>query len=661
MVGSESLGSLASLGEGECFVSYDPGEEAFGVLHVGESISHQLKQRQKQNFLLGFGIDPELLKLTQEPNHLAAIVKSFILVEQDPHHMESQNEGLQLNDCKVVPVGSTCCVANNRVYPVQSLQRARDILGRYTTSCDIERQQLPFVVAVQADPCEDEQDVRYLGKGISGPSKLLTVLVRDVKSASYFDQETNIQSRGRKVGVKGTYDIWGSSADENSRGSLVLYWDCESSMVSAPLQAPSHTGPIKSYFLLKGSSDSEQIQEVQDFDRKLGVLVELYNCSTGAVDLSNDKKLVSRIDSADWDGFVKAFIDSSGAVTRSQQQRHGDDVSIQKIIRTDRDFTEAFWETVVCDPNATPLQVLRAVRDMSLALHQGTLLPLVSKTNNTFFGEYCRRAIAMEKQRNSEDKTAGLKPEKGMSEQEFRLVGETLENISSDKTKQLVASKLVELGCFVLGAALENRISYHASTSCLETTSQTRTSSPLDQLRRLISLRDTLQLCTTATVLNCPGEILSPILKRSLETSQQKDKQNLSIRGGRVAVNPDRSFPYCVVAVEPSSSWLQDCCKVLPRPVYWRYTCQNGAKLDQFACVQPGTAESLHCTTRLDTNHLKRMMDKVLDLLSKNQTFQNTDIPWYAMRKTKISSPVGDGLEGFEVYKTEVVHLNLQN
>ena len=653
---------FASLEEGECFVNV---EEMFGVFCVGESVFHHLKQHPRQSFLLGFGIDPELLKVTRDRRLLEGIMSSFLCVEQEPHLMDSQYDGMAPNECRAISARGGKCIANNRVYPVQGIQRARDILSSYTASIECEQQKLPLLVAVQADPAEDEQDVLYIGKGVTQDTELFTVQVRDAHKSDLLRsvrELTGVSTNGAsKVCVKGVYDIWGSSADESSRGSLVLYWECDPAAFTGLLQPPQRTTPTRCYFLLRGSSESEQSSLVQGIDSKFRILMELHNCSTGTLDTTGRNRPGSVIDKSDWETVVKAFIYSSGAVKRSEQQSSGD-APVHKIIHSDKDFTEAFWETVVCNDSATILQVMDAVREMSRALHDGTLLPFVSKDNHTFFGEYCRRAIAEEKRRKFETDCADVESKCGMSAREFRLVGDMLENICAKKTQQLVAAKLFELGCFVLGTTMETSLSSHVPAWSFPSRKQEGDSLGDQAAARLVVLRDSLQLCSIAGILNCPSEVTASIVKQSLSRLSSDSGQDVCTVGEITQMKQNRIFPYFVVAADPDSSWIQEVCKALPSPVHWRLrTAVAKGKERQFTFVQPSSVDSLFCTTSIDAGELSRTLDNSQDCPSTATCpILTTSIPLNSVRGSKWNVAFRETFEGLDVFQTEVNTLNLQ-
>jgi len=424
------------LARGEVKVYLDVGRFGCGVARLGKESLHPFdgvnKRSQghvegEQDMFVVFGLDrnivseacgdrgvvKELTRLSvfQEMEAEEKVVfvcsEGWASYEEDGARLLSQVLGkYKLNTENMLPYGST--------------RESRALLAEVMNHVSCENANFPLLVASSGGA--------YVGLAFESTHSYSTIIGETIESgfdnARMNDLAANFFEYGTVSSQHSTmacYDLLGSLGDPSNFICLLATWD-SSRNAHARLLAPPALVPRSSVLALRGSPIAvptgafrQNVSSSFAPDKTLEVL-----CSLSEYAPSNTFSPTENIRQ----GWRNRILDLSESVSQNQKQGitdsspgshdsshdsfnlsgFGDELKVGQDFlksRTDLDFSENFWDTVVLGASNVS-ELFYAIGILAQLLKGGDLLPFIHKSNNTLVGKLCREAIHIhvQKERN---------------------------------------------------------------------------------------------------------------------------------------------------------------------------------------------------------------------------------------------------------------------
>lgn len=445
------------------------------------------------------------------------------------------------------------CTAN--IFPVASLSSAKNILATLSAK---ELFQVPLLVAYE--------DGLYVGQSFAEKEyTLYTALSPCSKSSSSsssscgttdpvaeqepFDSPAgiptldwlsrNLLSSGGMVGsttCRACYDLLGSCTyARGSCVSLIAEWETQRSASATRMLSPPALFSDKAVLIVRGSRESQvddsaaaeegnrNVQVIRNVNQSIKVLETLSKFAPSApIKLLSAQAEDEEYD-ATWNAHVEKFLRSTGTQkSASQPDRRAvvsDGVSDDQSSfaqrkfqgRTDLDFTEQFWESILVQAKSFS-QVVRALQLLIQALTAGSLLPYIHKSNDTLLGKVCRQAIQVH-----------MAKARGLGLDSSSTGARALETYTSAfatpeltiKAQRHVADNLLQLGEYALGREFAFRFEELGVDK--DVLASFASPGHKSQLARFKLLSLTCKLVWTALTFRCPPSQAKALALASLK------------------------------------------------------------------------------------------------------------------------------------------------
>lgn len=601
---------LLSLRDGTCLTDLSSG---LGVYHLGASTSHPLKEAGIINspFYLIFQLDPEVTKLSsdvtfqtellqassRDANEEYVLVKTMGHVDHEPPcFLKSKFTNKQR-------------VIGSRLLPVSGMERARDLLSQYTAAIQSSWKSgnlPPVIIAVNASSSEDNKNRTYIGQGFSlaGPKTYYQTFTCDsLECLRDIEVELSLSSMLSKGDAEicnyACYDLNDKGGDlleeSSSSANLHLCWKSENVSPSRFLGKPLSTQVSLAFLTVKGSSkmdrsSSEVFTADESLDRILSSMLSILDHQAEDFEpyMNNSTEL------KDWVEKVQGFIQSTALLPSKGCDSQTSSIETDLIEEkenlrnqnrltqpAEEDFTETFWLNIVEPSGSSIPKILEALKLVSKAMREGTLVPFVSKTNDTFLGKFCHQAGLISGKKNY---GAIQKDSSSNNISKWNQIANMLETGSAVKSG-LLATKIFEVGMWKAEKDVQcllDRLGIFDSEvkSNLEFFfGKDQGTSLAEQLSRLVCVRDFVQVLSMSKQCQCPVPEMVTLAKQSLDyfLKTYPTRRTIVVKPQKeerksFQFNRERPFPRFVLPIHSTLPWVDSVNSArspLPTPNCW--------------------------------------------------------------------------------------------
>jgi hypothetical protein len=301
----------------------------------------------------------------------------------------------------------------------------------------------------------------------------------------------------------------------------------------------------------EGNRNVQAIQKINQSIRVIKTLSEF--APPGALNLSEANAQLAPA----WEAHIQDFFSSTGnnnianvqnSKPSEQEPEEDQDSAFARRKfqgRTDLDFTERFWESVLVQAKSFS-QVVRALQKLVQALSDGHLLPYIHKSNDTLLGKMCRQAIQRHVakargQAQEQDEDGGAK-----ALETYVAVFSAAE--LTPKAQRYVVENLLQLG----GYALEREFAFRFGELGISKEMLADVSPPgQNSLERFQTLSRTCKLVWTALTFRCPTNQAKALALASLRYAASSCSQ--------VDATPSEQVPTFLLSLDNTQlPWVSD-------------------------------------------------------------------------------------------------------